>query len=183
MDESIHQVTSHEESVKLLGGYFRPALPSSVFNRPISCLPTPKPEEIANDAASTWWLDPTPSRPNGVTTTGGRLPRPHLTHFTSNPKVSHLTFSLQLHRISYSLLDWNRFNGHLITFWMFIVPLLQHLLHLLIPVRLLRISLQSNVWRCPSRIEASVSGALISSSSHHFHPLVIWRHCTSFSLL
>ena len=29
----------------------------------------------------------------------------------------------------HSLLDWNRFNEHLITFWMFIVPLLQHLLH------------------------------------------------------
>ena len=85
MDESIHQVTSHEESVKLLGEYSRPALPLSVFNRHISCLPTPKPEEPANDAASTWWLDPTPSRPNGVTTTGGRPPRPHLTHLTSNP--------------------------------------------------------------------------------------------------
>ena len=164
MDESIHQVTSHEESVKLLGGYSRPALPLSVFNRPISCLLTPKPEEIANDAASTWWLDPTPSRPNGVTTTGGRPPRPHLKPIPS----SHLTFSLQLRRISYSLLDWNRFNGHLITFWMLIVPLLQHLLHLLIPVRLLRISLQSNVWRCPSRIEASESGALISSSPHQW---------------
>ena len=85
MDESIHQVTSHEESVKLLGWYSRPALPLSVFNRPISCLPTPKPEEPANDAASTWWLNPTLSRPNGVTTTGGRPPRPHLTHLTSNP--------------------------------------------------------------------------------------------------
>ena len=85
LDESIHQVTSHEESVKLPGGYSRPALPSSAFNRPISCLPTPKPEEPANDAASTWWLDPTPSRPNGVTTTGGRPPRPHLTYLTSNP--------------------------------------------------------------------------------------------------
>ena len=92
---------------------------------------------------------------------------PHSSHLKPIPP-SHLTFSLQLHRISYSLLDWNRFNGHLITFWMFIVPLLQHLLHLLIPVRLLRISLQSNVWRCPSRIEASVSGALISSSSHQW---------------
>ena len=30
------------------------------------------------------------------------------------------------------LLNWNHFNGHLITFWMFIVPLQQHLLHLLI---------------------------------------------------
>ena len=29
--------------MKLTGGYCRPALPSSVFNRPISCLPTPKP--------------------------------------------------------------------------------------------------------------------------------------------
>ena len=79
---------------------------------------------------------------------------------------SHLTFSLQLHRISHSLLDWNRFNGNLITFWKFTVPLLQHLLHLLIPVRMSRISLQSNVWICPSRIEASVSGALISSASY-----------------
>ena len=48
---------------------------------------------------------------------------------------SHLTFSLQLHRISHSLVDWNRFNGHLSAFLMFIVPLLQHLLYLLIPVR------------------------------------------------
>ena len=46
----------------------------------------------------------------------------------------HLTFSLQFHRISHSLLYWNRFNGHLITFLIFIVPLLQHLLYLLIPV-------------------------------------------------
>ena len=29
--------------MKLPGGYSRPALPSSVFNRCISCLPTPKP--------------------------------------------------------------------------------------------------------------------------------------------
>ena len=29
--------------MKLPGGYSRPALPSSVFNRPISCLPIPKP--------------------------------------------------------------------------------------------------------------------------------------------
>ena len=57
---------------------------------------------------------------------------PQSSHFKPIPP-SHLTFSLQLHRISHSLLDWNRFNGHLITFWMFIVPLLQHL-HLLIPV-------------------------------------------------
>ena len=41
--------------------------------------------EPTNDAASTWWLDPTASRPNGVTTTGGRPPKPHLTHLTSNP--------------------------------------------------------------------------------------------------
>ena len=169
MDESIHQVTSHEESVKLLVGYSRPALPLNVFNRSISCLPTPKPEEPANDAASMRWLDPTPSRPNGVTTTGGRPPRPHLTHLTSNP-FPHLIspFHFSFIAFSHSLLDWNRFNRHLITFWMFIVPLLQHLLHLLIPVRLLRISLQSNVWRCPSRIEESVSGALISSSSHQW---------------
>ena len=86
--------------------YSRSALPLSVFNRPISCLPTPKPEEPENDAASTWWLDPTPSRPNGVTTTGGRPPRPHPTHITSNLFLpSHLTISLQLHRISHSLLD------------------------------------------------------------------------------
>ena len=32
--------------------YSRPALPLSVFNLPISCLPTPKPEEQANDPAS-----------------------------------------------------------------------------------------------------------------------------------
>ena len=43
LDESIHQVTPHSPRVKLPGGYSRPALPSSVFNCPISCLPTPKP--------------------------------------------------------------------------------------------------------------------------------------------
>ena len=32
----------HSPRVKLPGGYSRPALPSSVFNRPISCLPKPK---------------------------------------------------------------------------------------------------------------------------------------------
>ena len=48
----------------------------------------------ANDAATTWWLDPTPSRPNGVTTTGGRPPRPHLPHPT------HLTSNLLTHLIS-----------------------------------------------------------------------------------
>ena len=42
LDENIHQVTSHSPRVKLPGGYSRPALPSSVFNRPISCLPKPK---------------------------------------------------------------------------------------------------------------------------------------------
>ena len=50
---------------------------------------------------------------------------------------SHLTFSLQLHRVSPKsarLKPFQWINGHLITFWMFIVPLLQHLLHLLIPV-------------------------------------------------
>ena len=33
----------HSPGVKLPGGYSRPALPSSVFNRPKSCLPIPKP--------------------------------------------------------------------------------------------------------------------------------------------
>ena len=133
-----------------------------------ACRPLNQKSHPTTPPLYTWWLDPTPSRPNGVTTTGGRPPRPHLKPIPP----SHLTFLLQLHRISRSLLDWNCFNGHLITFWMFIVPLLQHLLHLLIPVRLSRISLQSNVWRCPSRIEASVSGVLISSSSHSISPVV-----------
>ena len=48
------------------------------------------------------WIRPH-SQPNGVTTTGGRPPRPHLTHLKSIPP-SHLTFSLQLHRTSHSLL-------------------------------------------------------------------------------
>ena len=42
-------------------------------------------QKAFNDVASTWWLDPTPRRPNGVTPTGVRPPRPHLTHLTSNP--------------------------------------------------------------------------------------------------
>ena len=102
-----------------------------------------------NDAAYTWWLDPTASRPNGVTTIGGRPPRPHLTSLISPQTHS---FSLQLHPVSHSLLDWNSFNGHLITFLMFIVPLLQHLLHLLITVthftsvECLKISEQNNYW-------------------------------------
>ena len=33
----------HSPRVNLTGGYSRPALQSSIFNRPISCLPTPKP--------------------------------------------------------------------------------------------------------------------------------------------
>ena len=33
----------HSPRVKLPGGYSHPAVPSRVFNRPISCLPTPKP--------------------------------------------------------------------------------------------------------------------------------------------
>ena len=98
-------------------------------------------------------------------------PEGDLRGHTSNP-FSYLTFSLQLHRIWNSLLDWHSFNGHLIKFWMFIVPLLQHLPHLPIPV----MHLTSNVWRCPTRIEASVSGALISSSSqpspHLISPVV-----------
>ena len=32
----------HSPGVKLPGGYSRPALQSSIFNRPTSCLPTPK---------------------------------------------------------------------------------------------------------------------------------------------
>ena len=40
------------------------------------------------------WTRP-PSRPNGVTTTGGRTPRPHLTPFPP----FHRTFSLQLHHV------------------------------------------------------------------------------------
>ena len=49
-----------------------------------------------NDASSMWWLDPTPSRPNGVTTTGGRPTIPHLTHLTSN-LFTRLTFSHRWH--------------------------------------------------------------------------------------
>ena len=38
----ICEMPKHSPGVKLPGGYSRPALPSSVFNRPTSCLPTPK---------------------------------------------------------------------------------------------------------------------------------------------
>ena len=52
----------------------------------------------ATDTASTRWLDSSPGRPNGVTTTGGRPPRPNLTHLKPLP-LPHLTFSLQFHII------------------------------------------------------------------------------------
>ena len=38
----ICEMPKHSPGVKLPGGYSRPALPWSVFNRPTSCLPTPK---------------------------------------------------------------------------------------------------------------------------------------------
>ena len=49
----------------------------------------------ANDAASLWWMDPTTSRPNGVTTgtNRGRPLRPHLTHLISSNLFTHLIFS------------------------------------------------------------------------------------------
>ena len=65
-----------------------------------------------------------------------------------------------LHRISHSLLNWNSFNGHLITFWMFISPLLQHLLPLLMPVTHLTSA------KC---LKMSVENWIVSKWSTHNH--------------
>ena len=83
----------------------------------------------ANDAVST-------TLRGGWTRHPSAKKRHHNRRETSEttPHVHHLTFSLQLHRIFHSLLDWNRFNGHLITFLIFIVSFLWHLFNLLIPV-------------------------------------------------
>ena len=72
-------------------------------------------------------VGPDPSRPNGVTTTGGRPPRPHLTHLTSNPfphLISPFHFSFIVFPIvcSTEMDIWLHFNIY--------CPLL----HLLIPV-------------------------------------------------
>ena len=97
---------------------------------------------------------------------------------------SRLAFSLQLHHISHSLLDWNSFSGHLITFWMFIVPLLQHLLHLLIPVthftsaKCLKMSEQNwsvNKW--------STHISLISPVVRGSSPPSVWKKKVSFQTM
>ena len=114
------------------------------------------------------------SRPNGVTTTGGRPLRPHLTHLTSNTFIHLISWKSSVN-FCFMLFSIVCSTGTVsMEIWLHFECLLSLCCNTSIYKYLSNISLQSNVWRCPSRIEASVSGVLIIILISPFISTVVW---------